>query len=107
MPKEKIVAQLIEQWRAYETILPGAADEMLHQARIAGKRMRYTLEFFADALGRNVEQVLAPLIDLQECLGALQDVVTARAREGAGPGGRRRRTGLPGGTRRGTCGIAG
>ena len=68
-----------EQWRSYETILPGAADEALHQARIAGKRMRYTLEFFADALGSNVDQVLSPLVELQECLGALQDVVTARA----------------------------
>jgi CHAD domain-containing protein len=67
-----------EQWRAYETVLSGAADATLHQARIAGKRMRYTLEFFADALGPNVEQVLSPLIELQECLGALQDVVTAR-----------------------------
>jgi len=71
--------QRYEQWRAYETILPGAADETLHQARIAGKRMRYTLEFFAEALGPNVNQVLARLVDLQECLGALQDVVTARA----------------------------
>jgi len=71
--------QRYEQWRAYETVLPGATDETLHQARIAGKRMRYTLEFFADALGPNVDQVLAPLVELQECLGALQDVVTARA----------------------------
>ncbi len=71
--------QRYEQWRAYETVLPGATDETLHQARFAGKRMRYTLEFFADAFGPNVDQVLAPLVELQECLGALQDVVTARA----------------------------
>jgi CHAD domain-containing protein len=68
-----------EQWRAFETLLPGATDEILHEARIAGKRLRYTLEFFADALGPNVDQVLTPLVELQECLGALQDVVTARA----------------------------
>jgi CHAD domain-containing protein len=68
-----------EFWRAYETILPDAVDETLHQARIAGKRLRYTLEFFAEALGPHVDQVLSPLVDLQECLGALQDVVTARA----------------------------
>ena len=71
--------QRYEQWRAYETVLPGATDATLHQARIAGKRMRYTLEFFADALGPHVDQVLAPLVELQECLGTLQDVVTARA----------------------------
>jgi CHAD domain-containing protein len=68
-----------ELWRAYETILAAASDETLHQARIAGKHLRYTLEFFADALGPHVDQVLSPLVELQECLGALQDVVTARA----------------------------
>ena len=68
-----------ELWRAYEVVLPNAESETLHQARIAGKRFRYTLEFFADALGPNVEQALTPLIALQENLGALQDGVTARA----------------------------
>jgi CHAD domain-containing protein len=68
-----------ELWRAYEVVLPNATSETLHQARIAGKRFRYTLEFFADALGLHVEQALAPLIALQETLGALQDVVIARA----------------------------
>ena len=68
-----------EHWRVYETVLPGAVDATLHQARIAGKHLRYTLEFFADALGPEVDQVLSPLVDLQECLGALQDGVTARA----------------------------
>jgi CHAD domain-containing protein len=68
-----------ELWRAYEVVLPNAQSETLHQARIAGKRLRYTLEFFADALGPNVEQALAPLIALQENLGALQDGVTAQA----------------------------
>ncbi|HJZ49344.1 MAG TPA: CHAD domain-containing protein [Roseiflexaceae bacterium] len=68
-----------ELWRAYEVALPSATGETLHQTRIAGKRFRYTLEFFAEALGRNVDQALAPLIALQENLGALQDDVTARA----------------------------
>jgi CHAD domain-containing protein len=68
-----------ELWRAYEVVLPNAESETLHQARIAGKRFRYTLEFFAEALGPNVEQALTPLIALQENLGALQDGVTARA----------------------------
>ena len=67
-----------ELWRAYETVLPGGSDENLHQARIAGKHLRYTIEFFADALGLNVKKMLAPLIALQECLGTMQDAVTAR-----------------------------
>jgi CHAD domain-containing protein len=68
-----------ELWRAYEVGLHEGSVETLHQARIAGKRLRYTLEFFAEPLGPQVEQVLAPLVALQENLGALQDGVTARA----------------------------
>jgi CHAD domain-containing protein len=69
-----------EQWRAHEVALANPSDVDLHEARIAGKRLRYTLEFFADALGPNVEQVLAPLVALQECLGSIQDAVVARQR---------------------------
>ena len=68
-----------ELWRAYAGVLPSAANETLHQARIAGKRLRYTLEFFAEALGPRVDQALEPVIALQENLGKLQDDVTARA----------------------------
>ena len=68
-----------ELWRSHESALPTGGDETLHQARIAGKRLRYTLEFFAEALGNRVDMVLDPLIDLQECLGNLQDGVTAHA----------------------------
>lgn len=69
-----------EQWRAYEVAMAHPDDELLHQARIAGKRLRYTLEFFADALGPDVELTLAPLASLQENLGNLQDAVVARQR---------------------------
>jgi len=68
-----------ELWRAYEAKLAGATNETLHQARIAGKRFRYTLEFFAEALGARVDLALEPVIALQENLGQLQDEVTARA----------------------------
>jgi len=68
-----------ELWRAYAGLLQGAENETLHQARIAGKRFRYTLEFFAETLGSRVDQALEPLTALQENLGQLQDEVTARA----------------------------
>jgi len=68
-----------ELWRTHALSAANAADETLHAARIAGKRLRYTLEFFADALGPNVERVLTPLIALQDNLGTLQDGVVARA----------------------------
>lgn len=73
-------------WRRYEglrsfgAVLTGASDEQIHQARIAGKRLRYTLEFFAEALGDGVDGCLKPLADLQETLGGLQDSVVARER---------------------------
>jgi CHAD domain-containing protein len=69
-----------ELWRAYETVLQGASDETLHQARLAGKRLRYAIELFADALGPNVGRALDPLIALQDCLGIVQDGITARSR---------------------------
>lgn len=62
-----------EQLRAFEVLLDNGREETLHDARIAGKRFRYTIEFFADALGPRVEQVLEPLIALQENLGNIQD----------------------------------
>jgi inorganic triphosphatase YgiF len=67
-----------EQWRAFDAVLDGAPDEVRHMARIAGKRLRYTLEFFADAFGPGVDQALGPLMDLQELLGSLQDAAVAR-----------------------------
>ena len=60
------------------TALVSGSDERLYHARIAGNRIRYTLEFFADALGPDVTQVLTPLTALQECLGTLQNDVTAQ-----------------------------
>jgi CHAD domain-containing protein len=78
-----VIWRRYELWRAHETALPSGGDEARHQARIAGKRLRYTLEFFADALGPNVAQALDPLIALQENLGAIQDDVTAGARVAA------------------------
>lgn len=78
--------QAYEQLRAYETLVP--ADQpivpdtdmtRIHEMRIAGKHFRYTLELFSEALGPHVDGVLQPLIDLQEHLGALQDIEVATA----------------------------
>lgn len=69
--------QRYEDWRAFEVLLPDASDPDLHAARIAGKRLRYTIELFADGIGPRAEELLAPLTLLQECLGAIQDAVVA------------------------------
>lgn len=68
-----------EALRSYEPLLPAAPEETLHQMRIAGKRLRYTLEFFTDERGPDTQPCLAPLADLQELLGGLQDAAVARA----------------------------
>jgi CHAD domain-containing protein len=70
--------QRYEQWRAFEIVLTDAPDEVLHEARIAGKRLRYTFEFFGPALGPKLSELLDQLAELQEHLGLLQDGVTAR-----------------------------
>ena len=71
--------QRYEAVRAFEPILLAGEEEVQHQARIAGKHLRYTIECFAEVIGEPTERLLAPLAILQETLGALQDEVTARA----------------------------
>lgn len=75
-----------EQLRAYETVVPTHGEQiepekmaLLHEMRIAGKHLRYTLELFADALGSGADAALKPLLALQEHLGALQDIEVALA----------------------------
>ncbi|MCC6189891.1 MAG: CHAD domain-containing protein [Anaerolineales bacterium] len=59
--------------RAYAPLLPGADVPTLHALRIAGKRLRYALEFFAEALGPAIQADIAAVVALQDHLGALHD----------------------------------
>jgi CHAD domain-containing protein len=73
-----------EELRAYETRvcmdnLVDNDDEILHEMRIEGKRMRYVLEFFGEHREALVKPVLKPLLTLQDCLGGIQDVAVARS----------------------------
>ncbi len=73
-----------EELRAFETHvqptnLQEANSDALHQARIAGKRLRYSLEVFADVFGPKVVQAIDPLKALQDNLGTLQDIAVAKA----------------------------
>jgi CHAD domain-containing protein len=74
-------------WQRYEAlrgridVLEAAGDahsvdlEDLHQARILGKRLRYVLEVADDVLEpKTVNKAVKPLKELQEHLGALQDM---------------------------------
>lgn len=52
--------------------------EARHELRIAFKKLRYALEFFAGLFGeRRSARYLAGLVDLQEVLGHLNDLATA------------------------------
>ena len=61
---------------------PGATDdfETLHRFRIEAKRLRYTLELLAPALGKDFIRDVYPQVEqLQERLGAVNDHVAAVA----------------------------
>lgn len=51
----------------------------LHRMRLAGKRLRYTLELFRPCYGPGLEVRLAALKELQDILGDLNDAVTSGA----------------------------
>lgn len=62
-----------EQVRAYEPVLRWADVETLHELRIAGKWLRYSLEFVREALGPDVDGLIARVTALQDHLGLLND----------------------------------
>jgi CHAD domain-containing protein len=67
-----------EQVRAYEPVLRWADVETLHELRIAGKWLRYTIEFVREALGPDSAPLIARVTALQDHLGLMHDAdVTA------------------------------
>ena len=67
--------------RSYEQVLPdtGAVHfEILHALRIDCKYLRYNLEFLRHLVGEEGEQLIAPLIALQDVLGELNDTVVSQ-----------------------------
>ncbi|HEX5148751.1 MAG TPA: CHAD domain-containing protein [Candidatus Limnocylindrales bacterium] len=66
-----------EQVRGYESVLRWADVETLHELRIAGKWLRYTLEFVREALGDESAALIARVTALQDHLGLLNDANVA------------------------------
>jgi CHAD domain-containing protein len=56
---------------------PQATAEMLHRARKAGKRARYTAELAEPALGKRARRVVKRATRLQDVLGEHQDSISA------------------------------
>jgi triphosphatase len=67
-----------EQVRGYESVLRWADVETLHELRIAGKWLRYSMEFVREALGPEADPLIARVTALQDHLGLMNDAdVTA------------------------------
>jgi CHAD domain-containing protein len=67
-----------EQVRSYEPVLRWADVETLHELRIAGKWLRYSIEFVRESLGPGADPIIARVTALQDHLGLLNDAdVTA------------------------------
>ena len=62
-----------EQVRGYEPVLRWADVETLHELRIAGKWLRYTLEFVREALGDESGPLIERVTALQDHLGLMND----------------------------------
>jgi CHAD domain-containing protein len=56
---------------------PNVSLKRLHRLRIAGKRLRYTLEFFEEVLAPQTADLIKQMKRLQDHLGDLQDAVVA------------------------------
>jgi CHAD domain-containing protein len=66
-----------EQVRGYEAVLRWADVETLHELRIAGKWLRYSLEFVREALGDGSAPLIARVTAMQDHLGLLNDADVA------------------------------
>ena len=59
--------------RGYESVLRWADVETLHELRIAGKWLRYSMEFVREALGTEADPLIARVTALQDHLGLMND----------------------------------
>jgi CHAD domain-containing protein len=66
--------------RAYDTALPDADLETLHALRIEFKRLRYAVSLFEDVLGDTIKDFITEIKTIQDHLGRLNDISTARLR---------------------------
>ena len=63
--------------RGYEPVLRWADVETLHELRIAGKWLRYTLEFVREPLGPDATPLITRVVALQDHLGLMNDANVA------------------------------
>jgi CHAD domain-containing protein len=66
-----------ERVRAYETALSWADVPTLHALRIEAKRLRYTLEYFAEVLPPSASRLIESVTVMQDHLGLVNDAHVA------------------------------
>ena len=66
-----------EHVRSYETVMGWADITTLHALRIAGKRLRYTLEYFAEVLPVSSRALITGVTEMQDHLGLMNDAHVA------------------------------
>jgi len=77
MAGPRIVAEWDGRMReAYETAHASPSTANVHALRIAAKRARYAVEYFAEITGPSARERAKRLAKLQDFLGAKQDAVT-------------------------------
>ncbi|MCB9453443.1 MAG: CHAD domain-containing protein [Anaerolineaceae bacterium] len=76
-----LIAERLASVRAYDPLLAGEPDvETLHALRIEFKRLRYTVSLFNSVLGKSIAEFITELKVIQDHLGRLNDIATARHR---------------------------
>jgi CHAD domain-containing protein len=63
--------------RTFGPLLESATIDQLHALRIEFKKLRYTLEFFSEVLGKEAKEIIAEIKKLQDHLGDLNDADVA------------------------------
>lgn len=67
----------LEAVHAFEVVMPEAPLLLLHELRIACKKLRYTIELFEDALPDDAANMHEELVAAQDHLGSLHDADVA------------------------------
>jgi len=68
------IAAALEDFLMHSDFIASDADsDKLHAMRIAGKRLRYTMEIFAPLYGGDLEPFIVAMKEIQDTLGAFHD----------------------------------
>ena len=76
--RERLPRLLEKFYAAGREVLAHEDPTTLHQFRLRGKRVRYTLEMFRPIYGPGLERLLKALRGAQNALGEINDCATAR-----------------------------